>query len=107
MRPTMRQKKVALAQTNNRCMLCGSMEGVELHHNVRRRFGIHAEWNLWPLCRAHHRQMMHHFKRDGAPFMWPGEQALVTAEELQAGVTQEVKQAQINLTDSGELVPGE
>ena len=107
MRPTNKQKKVALAQTNRRCMLCGATEGVELHHNIRRKWGIHDAWNLWPLCKAHHRQMMHHHGRDGSPFMWPSEQMLVTMEEIAAGVTQEIKQAQINLQDAGELVPEE
>jgi len=67
-------------------MFCGADIDIELHHNVRRRFGIHDNWNLWPLCKAHHRQMMHRHRRSGAPFTWPSEEALLQQQQISAGL---------------------
>lgn len=41
---------------DNRCVICGTTEGIEVHHiTARRKGGGHGESNLVPLCIQHHR----------------------------------------------------
>lgn len=50
-------RNAILRKYDDTCALCGSTDDVEVHHiKARKQGGSHAETNLVPLCRQHHRQ---------------------------------------------------